>query len=164
MALSVAIPPAILSVGQVAKRSGVPVSALHFYEAKGLIGALRSDGNQRRFHRSVLRRIAIIRVAQQLGFSLAEIAALLAHIPLDATPTVGQVQEMTAEWRAAIQSRIDGLTALRDHLDQCIGCGCLSQKDCPLRNPADHLGRTSHGPVRLNAAAKLQNPSEATDE
>ncbi|CAH2602793.1 DNA-binding transcriptional dual regulator SoxR [Rhodovastum atsumiense] len=139
----------MLSVGEVARRSGVAVSTLHFYEAKGLIAASRSGGNQRRYARDILRRIAIIRVAQRLGVSLTEIAGLLKPIPAGKTPTAADVREMVASWRTALQERIDGLTRLRDHLDGCIGCGCLSLEDCPLRNPSDRLGEEGRGPVLL---------------
>ncbi|TDX33802.1 redox-sensitive transcriptional activator SoxR [Rhodovulum visakhapatnamense] len=141
--------PSFLSVGEVAERSGVPVSALHFYEAKGLIGAHRSSGNQRRYSRDVLRRIAILRTAQSLGFSLSEIAGLLKPIPPGRQPTAADVRAMVAGWRAALQARIDGLTELRDKLDGCIGCGCLSHDDCPLRNPADRLAASGRGAVLL---------------
>ncbi|WP_019646359.1 redox-sensitive transcriptional activator SoxR [Novispirillum itersonii] len=142
----------LLSVGDVARRSGLPVSTLHFYESKGLIAADRSRGNQRRYTRDVLRRVAIIRVAQRLGLPLSEIAALLAPIPPGSVPTQAEVRAMAARWRAALQERIDGLTRLRDHLDGCIGCGCLSMEECPLRNPADQLGQTASGPVLLDRA------------
>jgi len=141
--------PKDLSVGEVARRSGVSVSTLHFYESKGLIAAMRSRGNQRRFSRDILRRIAIIRTAQNLGLSLAEIGALLRPIPPGKTPSAEVVRGMVADWRAALQARIDGLIRLRDHLDGCIGCGCLSLADCPLRNPDDRLGREGRGPVLL---------------
>jgi MerR family redox-sensitive transcriptional activator SoxR len=140
---------ASLTVGEVARRSGVAVSALHFYEAKGLIAAMRSRGNQRRYSRDILRRLAIIQVARRLGFHLSEIAALLKPIPAGKHPTAADVREMTASWRKALQARIDGLTELRDHLDGCMGCGCLSHTDCPLRNPSDQLGRDGQGAVLL---------------
>ncbi|WP_172330673.1 redox-sensitive transcriptional activator SoxR [Mangrovicoccus sp. HB161399] len=141
----------MLTVGQVARRSGVAVSALHFYERKGLISADRSEGNQRRYSRDILRRIAIIRVAQDLGFPLAEIAKLLRPIPPGRAASAAEVGAMVADWRAAIQARIDGLTELRDKLDGCIGCGCLSHRDCPLRNDGDRLGKGTSGPVLLAA-------------
>ncbi|KQT83855.1 redox-sensitive transcriptional activator SoxR [Aurantimonas sp. Leaf443] len=158
MTIAVAQVAPVLSVGEVARRSGIPVSTLHFYEAKGLVRAMRSTGNQRRFSRDVLRRIAIIRVAQKLGFPLGEIAALLSSVPPGTTPTAAEVRAMAAQWRGAIQARIDGLTALRDHLDRCIGCGCLSQTDCPLRNPGDALGDRAAGPVLLAPALEGVDP------
>ncbi len=139
----------LLTVGEVARRSGVAVSTLHFYEAKGLIAATRSSGNQRRYPRDILRRVAIIRVAQSLGISLAEIAAMLKAVPAGKQPTAAEVREMVADWRTMLQERIDGLILLRDRLDGCIGCGCLSQTECPLRNPSDRLGIDGRGPVLL---------------
>lgn len=142
-------PSPLLTVGEVAQRSGVAISTLHFYESKGLISAIRSRGNQRRFSRDILRRIAIIRVAQRLGIPLAEIATLLKPIPAGKHPTAADVREMVANWRTALQARIDGLTQLRDHLDGCIGCGCLSLAECPLRNPSDQLGVNGNGAMLL---------------
>lgn len=143
-----------LSVGQVARRAGVAVSTLHFYEEKGLIASSRSAGNQRRYPRDVLRRVAIIRVAQDLGFSLAEIAVLLTPFPPGAAPDARAVRDMVAGWKAAIQARIDGLSELRDKLDGCIGCGCLSKDVCPLRNPSDRLANEGTGPVLLEAGRR----------
>lgn len=139
----------LMTVGEVAQRSGVAISTLHFYEAKGLIAAERSRGNQRRFSRDILRRVSIIRTAQELGLSLAEISALLLPIPPGKQPSAADVRAMIAGWRVALQARIDGLTRLRDHLDGCIGCGCLSLEDCPLRNPSDELGDGGQGAVLL---------------
>jgi MerR family redox-sensitive transcriptional activator SoxR len=143
-------PERMLTVGEVAQRSGVAISTLHFYEAKGLIASVRSRGNQRRFSRDILRRIAIIRVAQRLGLPLTEIIDLLKPVPAGKRPTATDVREMIVNWRKALQARIDGLTLLRDNLDGCIGCGCLSMTDCPLRNPSDQLGADGHGAVLLN--------------
>lgn len=154
MAVHGKVPP-LLTVGDVAQRSGVAITTLHFYEAKGLITAHRSSGNQRRYTRDILRRIAIIRVAQRLGLPLTEIAGLLQPIPEGRNPTAEDVQTMAANWRAALQERIDGLIRLRDHLDKCIGCGCLSLTECPLRNPSDELAASGSGPVLLQA-----NPGE----
>lgn len=145
--------PKQMTVGEVAQRSGITISTLHFYEAKGLIAASRNQGNQRRFSRDILRRVAIIRVAQRLGLPLAEIAELLKPVPAGKQPTAAAVREMAANWRRALQARIDALTRLRDHLDGCIGCGCLSLEDCPLRNPSDELGAAGEGPVLLNLGA-----------
>ena len=143
-------PSRLLTVGEVASRSGVAVSTLHFYESKGLIAASRSGGNQRRFSRDTLRRVAIIRVAQRLGISLGEIAALLKPLPAGQNPTAAAVRDLVANWRVALQARIDGLVQLRDQLDGCIGCGCLSLEECPLRNPSDRLGIEGNGPVLLD--------------
>ena len=142
-------PSSWLTVGEVANRAGVAVSTLHFYEAKGLIASLRTRGNQRRFSKDVLRRIAIIRTAQSLGISLEDICTFVKPIPAGKTPTAADVGEMIATWRAVLQKRIDGLVQLRDHLDGCIGCGCLSLDECPLRNPADALGEKGKGAVLL---------------
>jgi len=147
------VPAPLLTVGEVARRSGVAISTLHFYEAKGLIAAIRSQGNQRRFSRDILRRIAIIKVAQRLGVSLGEIIALLKPIPAGTSPSPAAVREMIAQWRVMLQARIDGLSALRDHLDGCIGCGCLSLAECPLRNPSDQLGARGQGAVLLGPDA-----------
>ncbi len=142
--------PSVLTVGEVARRAGVAISTLHFYETKGLISSLRTRGNQRRYSRDILRRIAIIRTAQRLGISLEEICGFVTPIPAGKQPTAAQVQNMIATWRNVIQQRIDGLTQLRDHLDGCIGCGCLSLEDCPLRNPDDELGASGAGAVLLD--------------
>ena len=135
----------VLSVGEVAARSGVAVSAIHFYERKGLISPWRSGGNQRRYERSTLRRIAIIKVAQRLGISLAEIRSRLATLPADRTPNKADWARLAADWRAELDDRIARLVRLRDRLDGCIGCGCLSVADCPLRNPDDRLAAGGPG-------------------
>lgn len=141
--------PMTLSVGEVARRSGVAVSALHFYEAKGLIRSERTVGNQRRYARSVLRRVSFIRVAQRVGISLAEIAAALATLPPTAAPSRKDWERLSASWRADLDERMAQLKKLRDTLDDCIGCGCLSIDRCRLRNPADKLGEGGAGPQRL---------------
>ncbi|WP_321341491.1 redox-sensitive transcriptional activator SoxR [Breoghania sp.] len=148
-------PHKFMTVGQVALRSGVAVSTLHFYEAKGLISAHRSSGNQRRYSRDILRRVAIIKVARDLGFSLSEILELLAPIPAGHQPTTGEVSAMMAGWKSSIQARIEALSELRDKMDGCIGCGCLSKELCPLRNPSDELAASGSGPVLLEKAARL---------
>ncbi|MGK8438357.1 redox-sensitive transcriptional activator SoxR [Ectopseudomonas hydrolytica] len=134
-----------LSVGQVAERSGVAVSTLHFYETKGLIHSQRNAGNQRRYRRDVLRRVAIIKVAQRLGIPLADIGAALATLPSDHMPTAADWQQLSAQWQRDLNARIEQLTRLRDQLTGCIGCGCLSMQDCPLRNPRDELGEQGAG-------------------
>jgi MerR family redox-sensitive transcriptional activator SoxR len=134
-----------LSVGEVARRSGVAVSAIHFYERKGLIGSWRSQGNQRRYPRAVLRWIAVIKVAQRAGIPLASIREALAALPKGVAPTAEDWGKMSAGWRGELDQRIQRLTALRDQLDGCIGCGCLSIKTCPLRNPGDELSRQGPG-------------------
>ncbi|MBH3337779.1 redox-sensitive transcriptional activator SoxR [Pseudomonas mendocina] len=134
-----------LSVGQVAERSGVAISTLHFYETKGLIHSQRNAGNQRRYRRDVLRRVAIIKVAQRLGIPLADIAAALATLPCDHMPTAADWQLLSAQWQRDLDARIEQMTQLRDQLTGCIGCGCLSMQDCPLRNPGDELGAQGAG-------------------
>lgn len=137
-----------LSVGEVAKRSGVAVSALHFYERKGLIRSLRTAGNQRRFARDVLRRLAVIRVAQRVGMPLEAVASAFAALPENKTPTKAEWAKMSALWRSELDQRIEQLLLLRDQLTDCIGCGCLSLKRCRLTNPGDALGDQGDGPRR----------------
>src|SRR5690348_12473391 len=132
---------AALTVGEVAARSGVAVSTLHFYESAGLIRSWRNQGNQRRYAREVLRRVAVIRVAQRAGISLAAIGDALKALPNERTPTKEDWSRLSARWRADLDDRIARLTRLRDQLDGCIGCGCLSLGVCPLYNPADKLGK-----------------------
>ncbi|MBC3765531.1 redox-sensitive transcriptional activator SoxR [Neptunicella marina] len=133
-----------LAIGEVAQRSGIKVSTLHYYEEKGLITSWRTEGNQRRYHRSVLRRVAIIRIAKSAGISLRIIKSHLDKFP---TREVSREnwQDMSREWRDMLNERITSLLQLRDQLDSCIGCGCLSLKDCPLRNPDDSLSEEGPG-------------------
>ncbi|WP_341482213.1 redox-sensitive transcriptional activator SoxR [Arthrobacter zhangbolii] len=126
-----------LSVGQVAQRSGVSVSALHFYERQGLLSSRRTQGNQRRFDRSVLRRVAVIRAAQQAGIPLAVISRAFGELPPDGVPDQADWQRLSAAWRQELDSRIRHLQALRDRLGGCIGCGCLSLAECRFVNPDD---------------------------
>ncbi|WP_411833950.1 redox-sensitive transcriptional activator SoxR [Pseudoxanthomonas mexicana] len=140
-----------LSVGEVARRAGVAVSALHFYESRGLIHGWRNAGNQRRYSRDVLRRVAVIKVAQRTGIPLAEIASALAALPEGRTPTAADWRRLSTRWRADLDDRIERLVRLRDQLGDCIGCGCLSLKACPLRNPADELAEEGAGPRLLDA-------------
>ncbi len=135
-----------LSVGEVARRSGLAVSALHFYESRGLLASVRNAGNQRRYPRSVLRRVAVIKVAQRMGVPLASIAQALQALPAGRTPTVSDWRRLSQRWREDLDERIRTLTALRDQLDGCIGCGCLSLKVCPLRNAQDALAQQGPGP------------------
>lgn len=137
--------PLELAVGAVARRAGVAVSTLHFYEAEGLIRSHRSAGNQRRYAREVLRRIAVIKTAQRLGIPLAEIRAALATLPEGRVPSAADWATLSARWRDDLDARIRQLTALRDQLGACIGCGCLSLASCPLRNPGDQLGASGSG-------------------
>ncbi|CAD5199894.1 redox-sensitive transcriptional activator SoxR [Pseudomonas sp. FEN] len=134
-----------LTVGQLAARSGVAVTALHFYESKGLIRSYRNAGNQRRYPREVLRRVALIKVAQRLGIALAEIHQALRSLPEDRAPTAADWKQLSEHWRTGLDERIAQLTRLRDKLDGCIGCGCLSMENCPLRNYGDVLGVDGSG-------------------
>lgn len=154
-----------LGVGEVAARSGIAVSALHFYEKKGLIRSLRTAGNQRRYRRDVLRRIAVIKVAQRAGVPLAEIRDALEGLPEGRTPTVDDWKRLSRRWRAGLDARIARLTSLRDSLDGCIGCGCLSLTACPLRNPDDVLGDEGPGPRLLEPKGEstAAMPPEAGD-
>ncbi|MGF6346508.1 redox-sensitive transcriptional activator SoxR [Variovorax sp. W2I14] len=138
-----------LTVGEVARRSGVSVSTLHFYETQGLIRSSRTAGNQRRYPREALRRVAFVRVAQRVGISLADIGAALATLPPAAAPSREDWARLSAAWRADLDERMAQLKKLRDTLDDCIGCGCLSIDRCKLRNPLDRLAAEGQGPRRL---------------
>jgi MerR family transcriptional regulator, redox-sensitive transcriptional activator SoxR len=137
-----------LGVGEVAKRAGVAVSALHFYERKGLIHSLRTAGNQRRYTSDVLRRIAVIRVAQRVGIPLEAVRQALARLPEGRTPSREDWAALSARWRQDLDERIAHLTNLRDRLGDCIGCGCLSLSACALANPGDSLAVEGGGPRR----------------
>lgn len=139
------MPKASLTVGEVARRSGLPISTLHFYERKGLIASQRNAANHRVYRREVLRRVAVIKVAQSVGLPLSEIAAALADLPRDATPDTEDWARIAARWHGDLTRRIEGLTALRDKMAMCIGCGCLSVKRCPLVNEDDHLAAEGPG-------------------
>lgn len=149
MKLDVKIP---LSVGEVARRSGITVATVHFYEKKRLINGWRSDGNQRRYSRDVLRKIAVIKIAQRAGVSLEAIKSALDELPSERTLTARDWSRLSAKWRDMLSERIRSLTELRDNLDGCIGCGCLSLKDCPLRNPGDRMSELGTGAVLLDAS------------
>ncbi|MDN8645466.1 redox-sensitive transcriptional activator SoxR [Stenotrophomonas indicatrix] len=137
-----------MSVGDVARRSGVAVSALHFYERKGLISSLRTSGNQRRYARDVLRRLAVIRVAQRVGMPLEAVARAFESLPQGRAPTKADWAKLSARWQVELEERIHMLQLLRDELTGCIGCGCLSLKRCRLVNPDDVLGERGDGPMR----------------
>jgi MerR family redox-sensitive transcriptional activator SoxR len=124
----------------------VRVSTVHFYERKGLIRSWRSEGNQRRFPREVLRRIAVIKVAQRAGVPLAKVREALSELPMDRAPTQEDWRRLSVHWRDDLEERIHRLTKLKDELDECIGCGCLSTSFCPLRNPDDQLFAQGPGP------------------
>lgn len=133
-----------LSIGELADRSGVAPSALRFYESQGLIEATRSEGGQRRFERETLRRVAFVRVAQEVGLTLEEIRDALHSLPEKRTPTEKDWERLSVAWRPRIDAQIRMLERLRDRLDGCIGCGCLSLRVCKLLNPDDEVGE--HGP------------------
>ncbi|MEX0169319.1 redox-sensitive transcriptional activator SoxR [Streptomyces sp. LMG1-1-1.1] len=146
-----------LTVGQLSARSGAAVSALHFYEAKGLISSRRTTGNQRRYGRDTLRRVAFVRAAQRVGIPLATIRQALAQLPEERTPTNEDWARLSAAWRTELDERIKQLGRLRDHLTDCIGCGCLSLETCVLSNPDDVIGERMAGsrllPVRRSTDA-----------
>jgi len=145
-------PDRLLSVGEVARRAGVPVSTIHFYETKGLIASTRNPGNQRRFAAVVLRYIAIIKVAQRTGIPLEEIKTALSRYPPGSKLTAAQWRALSSHWRKDLDERITRLQRLRDELDTCIGCGCLSLTKCPLYNPQDKLGQEGPGARILERA------------
>jgi MerR family redox-sensitive transcriptional activator SoxR len=142
-------PVDLLTVGEVAHRSGFAPSALRYYEREGLLTAARSAGGQRRYERQVLRRLAFIRAARNIGLSLEEIKANLASLPGGRTPTVADWTRVSRSWRSRLDEEIAALQALRDGLDGCIGCGCLSLRTCRLYNPEDELSRRGPGAGRL---------------
>ena len=143
-----------LTVGQLAARSGVAVTALHFYETKGLIKSNRNAGNQRRYPRDVLRRVVVIKIAQRLGIPLATIGEALQALPDGRTPTAQDWDRLSALWREDLDERINKLMLLRDKLNGCIGCGCLSLEACPLRNQDDKLGECGPGAQLLEPTPK----------
>lgn len=134
----------VLTVGELAQRCGVAVSTIHFYERKGLIEGWRTSGNQRRYPRGTLRRVAIIRVAQKAGLELSLIKEHLEKLPTERV-SAKEWAMLSQDWRDLLTERITSLTQLRDQLESCIGCGCLSLADCPLRNPDDVLGQQGSG-------------------
>lgn len=138
-----------LSVGQVADRSGIAVSALHFYEANGLISSTRTEGNQRRYARDTLRRVAFIRASQRVGIPLADIRDALDRLPSRRTPTPEDWAELSERWRVRLDEGIDQLIRLRDDLTKCIGCGCLSLTTCQLTNRFDAMSAEGPGARRL---------------
>lgn len=135
-----------LTIGEVAERTGVAHSALRFYEDEGLLAPSRTAGNQRRYERATIRRISFIRVAQQVGLSLEEVGEALASLPDGRTPTEADWTRLSAAWRPRLDAQIALLERLRDRLDGCIGCGCLSMPNCALFNPGDTLAERGPGP------------------
>jgi MerR family transcriptional regulator, redox-sensitive transcriptional activator SoxR len=147
----------LLTVSEVARRSGLAASALRYYEREGLVAASRTSGGQRRYERSVLRRLAFIRAARVVGLGLEEIRDVLATLPESRTPNRADWTRISRSWRSRIDEQIDALVALRDGLDSCIGCGCLSLKRCTMSNSQDWLA--SRGPgARLLPRAVRQSP------
>lgn len=141
--------PSELTIGEVAERSGLAHSALRYYEDRGLVTSHRTGGNQRRYDRDVLRRLAFIRVAQRVGLGLEDIADALGSLPDERTPTPEDWERLSRSWRGALDERLGLLVALRDDLSACIGCGCLSMDRCHLYNPADGAARLGPGPRYL---------------
>ena len=135
-----------ITIGQLAARTGVAVSAIRFYDDKGLLHSLRTRGNQRRFLRSDIRRVSFILIAQKLGLALAEIEGQLAKLPQGRAPTLSDWQQISRRMRFEIDQRINLLTRTRNQLDQCIGCGCLSLQKCQLYNKDDRMGAKGAGP------------------
>ncbi|BFU47866.1 redox-sensitive transcriptional activator SoxR [Krasilnikovia sp. MM14-A1004] len=142
----------LLTIGDMAARSGLAPSALRYYEREGLIRSTRTGGNQRRYERAELRRVAFIRIAQQVGVSLDEIRTALASLPQNRTPTKADWARLSARWRKGLDDRISLMERLRDQLSGCIGCGCLSLQRCKLVNPSDLLSEQGTGPRKLLSA------------
>ena len=140
----------VYSVGAIAKRCGVKVSTLHFYEDKELIQSTRNIGNQRRYKGDVMRRVSVIKAAQKMGISLASIKQAFTALPNNRTPTKNDWQGLSRKWQQELNERIQAMEKLRDMMDGCIGCGCLSLKSCPLYNPEDSLAKFGPGPVILD--------------
>lgn len=151
-----------LTIGHLAERAGVATSAVRFYEARGLISSVRTAGNQRRYEQSTLRRLAFIRTAQRVGLSLEEIGDALATLPDGRTPTKADWTRLSAAWRPRLDEQIARIERLRDDLDGCIGCGCLSLKTCALRNPGDAAAQRGTGAVFLEPSEDDPNAQEAT--
>ncbi len=143
-----------LSIGEMAERTGVAPSALRFYEAERLLSSTRTSGGQRRYPRSALRRVAFVRVAQRVGLSLEEIRDALATLPAGRTPTKVDWARLSASWRPRLDEQIAVLERLRDELSSCIGCGCLSLRECALYNPSDRVGADGPGPRYLIAGGR----------
>jgi len=148
----------LLTVADVAARSGFAPSALRYYERERLVAATRTSGNQRRYERIVLRRLAFIRAARNVGLSLDEIREELAQLPADRAPTTKDWRRISRDWRERLDERIAAIEALRDRLDSCIGCGCLSLKVCALYNPDDRVGRLATPPGAALLPALLRRP------
>jgi MerR family transcriptional regulator, redox-sensitive transcriptional activator SoxR len=146
----------LFTISEIAHRSGFAASAIRFYESQGLIAATRTAGGQRRFERQTLRRLAFIRAARNVGLSLDEVADALAKLPQSRTPTRADWAGLSKSWRARLDDQIAGLIALRDNLDSCIGCGCLSLKRCAISNPGDSAAVAGSGAVYLPKSLRRQ--------
>ena len=153
-----------LSIGELAARSGVATSAIRFYEKRGLISARRNSGNQRRFPRHMLRIISVIRAAQTVGLSLDEIGSMLEQLPADRAQTHEDWENISSQWRADLDGRIASLQQLRDNLDGCIGCGCLSLEKCPLFNPNDAARSLGTGPRYLMGGTAAEAIEAANED
>lgn len=153
----------LLTIGQVAARSGIAVSALHFYEREGLIFSIRSAGNQRRYARDVLRRLAFIRASQRAGIPLADIREALDELPLKRTPKEPDWAKVASRWLSVLSEQIDYLERIRDDLWTCIGCGCLSFDRCALVNPDDAMSVEGAGPRRLLPGTPRPEPVHLRD-
>lgn len=151
-------PRQTLAIGEVAKRSGLSISTLHFYETKGLVRSERNIGNHRRYAREVLRRVAVIKIAQRAGVPLSAIRDALASLPNGRTPTVKDWSGLASRWKQDLNARIAELSKLRDQLTGCIGCGCLSLKACRLRNPGDTLAAEGEGARLLIENHSIRTP------
>jgi MerR family redox-sensitive transcriptional activator SoxR len=138
-----------LTIGEMAERAGVATSALRFYESRGLIVSTRTAGNQRRYPRATLRRVALIRAGQEVGLSLGEVAAALETLPHDRIPGKRDWERLSGSWRDRLDEQIAELQALRDELSDCIGCGCLSLRSCAIFNPSDRAAEKGTGPRYL---------------
>ncbi len=148
-----------LSIGELAERTGLAVSAIRFYETKGLVAPVRTESGQRRFMRADIRRLSFVLVAQEFGFSISEIAAQMEKLPDNRAPTKADWTRMSRDFRKHLDAKIEGLVALRDKLDGCIGCGCLSMKKCQLYNAGDAANRHGRGPRYL-----MGDRPDASDE
>ncbi len=148
-----------LSVGEVGARAGVATSALRFYEEHGLIRSDRNDSGHRRYHADVLRRVSFIRTAQRVGLSLAEIRAALDSLPNHRTPTAKDWERLATSWQPRLDEQIEILTRMRDQLDSCIGCGCLSLTSCGLWNPDDAAAALGSGPRYLLSDERPDSPT-----
>lgn len=143
-----------LTIGEVSARTGVSVSALHFYERQGLISSTRTAGNQRRYSRHMLRRISLVLVAKRLGIPLTEVGAVFAELPLATEPTTADWQRVSRAWKVRLEERRAAIESLERELVGCIGCGCLSMRSCGLLNPGDELGAEGTGPRRIAPALR----------